>query len=167
MSKKSKTSKTVIVDNDNLLDTIESDVVVADEIVEHETEQTMEIDENGKIVLPGPLKGLAKSKPAEKKPKVEKAPKVFKGFTSDIFSEGLDDINNAVILLDIISDVMSRENIDMPYKISTYKNELRFSLLNMTSNELIEKFNEDELAAFNDTGAKNPKSEFISLRISK
>lgn len=175
-SKKSKKAAKELIENEvETFDTVEEtefDTVVdtdfEDEtLVEDEADDAVEIDENGKIVLPGPLKTVkAEAKKKEKvvKEKKEKVVKPFEGFNSKIFSNDLSVLSDLSVLLTVVHDTLLNENIESDFKISTFKNEFRISLRDLSALEFVEKMSEDDKHVITDMNAV-VKPKFISLKI--
>lgn len=104
-------------------------------ILQRAKDNGLKVTDDGRIILPGSLKGKAKvapkSTPKTKvpvvpKPKIVAEPKPFKGINSAIFSTG-DTLNRVINGLTIVRDAIKANNVTCPYKLSTYKNELRLA----------------------------------------
>jgi len=151
------------------------DVTTDSNLLQRAKDSGLKVTSEGRIVLPGTLSDKAKSPKKEtKKPKAPKAPKepkapaepkTFKGISSKIFSSG-DTLGNIITGLSTIKAVVERENISCPYKVSTYKTELRVAFDTCKASELITKFSEDEAETSVNIGLSVPdKKEFFAINI--
>lgn len=151
-----------------------SETVDPANMLQRAKDQGLKVTADGRIVLPGdmPTKKVAKPK-AEKiiktiKPKAVKEPKPvkeFKGINSKIFSTG-DVIGKIVDGLSLIKDTLIKENITSPYKISTYKTELRIAFDTIKGAELIGKMTLENAQKLNEIGFTAPdKKDFLSINI--
>jgi hypothetical protein len=106
-------------------------------LLERAKTEGLKITEDGRIVLPSSKKhktstlAVSKKEPKVKVktapvPKPVPEPKAYKGIKSNIFSTG-NTLNNIIESLNCIKTTVDELNINCPYKISTYKNELRLT----------------------------------------
>ena len=142
-------------------------------VLQRAVDQGLKVTADGRIILPGSLSDKEAKVKAPKAPKTPAAPKEkkapvlkeFKGISSKIFSTG-DTIDNVIDGLTLIKSTMESANIDSPYKISTYKNELRVAFDSIKGAEFIGKMDQADAILFNEAGWTSPeKKDFLMVVI--
>ena len=157
--------------NDTVINLETGEISTDPNMLQRAKDQGLKVTPDGRIILPGTLKN--KKEPMAKKEKTPKTPKVkkevvlkeFKGISSKIKSSG-DTLDKMIVGLTIISDTIKANKIDSPYKVSTYKDELRIAFETTTATKMQTLMPESDVRDLEKIGMTIPeKKEFFAMKI--
>jgi len=121
----------------------------------------IQVSENGKMSLPG-----TRTRKSENKIRKPKVAKEYTGIRSRFQSSG-DTLSKVIQGLESIRDSIKSQGISSDYKISSYKNQLRFTFAKVKGQKFVDGMTEDEYKAFENAHFFVPQDkDFIAFEVS-